>query len=703
MIERIRGSWSRRRIGGGRRRGRPRRARAAPGVQRWASDAALLVALLCILAGILLALAARQPARVWFALGAEPTGVLLDGFYGAERATGAPYRWAKPRAAISVPIDGPALYRVTLVMQDAPSAPSQREVGIRVNGEPMSPIALSSAPRDYTLLYRIKPQWGTTRDLTRLEVTLSTTAFVPPGDNRSLGPLVASMRVEPVAAPGPWRPDVLLPNALLLAVLYLALRFAGASTTLTALTAAAFVSGLGLLALVLPVTALLLAYEAVNYTWGFAGTLVALAVLPVIARFPGPEERHSSPREPGSASGGSAACDYDTKATRPRLLTREGLLWSVGVFAVLRVGFSLVALGLATFTRLPPPCDFERTAGLWAALPPLHERGAAFRWLGVWQRWDACWYAHIATSGYLPGESSTAFFPLYPLLARLAGGLVGGGPTLGGLLVSSLAFIAAGVGIYRLVGTDFGRGTARRALVYLAIFPVSFFFFAPFTEALFFASAVWSLGAARRGQWALAATAGLLAGLTRAQGSLLFLPVAWEVARQWRSGGVTGGKHPKWAILAPLAPPLGLIAFALYGNVVVGASPFQAQATWRYTLHAPWTVVQLSWHYLRARGDAIEAFNLACFASAALILARGARRLPASYTLYAAPQLLVIGTRVNFSPLMATSRYVLVLFPLFVILALGAGAHAWRPRWMIGSVLLLLVFVTAFITGTFVA
>ncbi len=122
----------------------------------------------------------------------------------------------------------------------------------------------------------------------------------------------------------------------------------------------------------------------------------------------------------------------------------------------------------------------------------------------------------------------------------------------------------------------------------------------------------------------------------------------------------------------------------------------------RFTLRASWAIVALSWRYARARGDAIEALNLALFLLFSLLLVLGLRRLPPSYALYAAPQLLLIGTRTNFSPLMATSRYVLVLFPAFVVLAMLARRRS-HYSWLMVSLLLLGFVLFVFLSGSFVA
>jgi hypothetical protein len=301
-----------------------------------------------------------------------------------------------------------------------------------------------------------------------------------------------------------------------------------------------------------------------------------------------------------------------------------------------------------------------------------------------------------------------------PLLGNLA---------LGGLLVSGAAYIAAIAGLYRLVSADFDREVAQRAVLYLSLFPAAFFLFAPFTEALFLALAVWTLVAARRGAWGWAALAGFLAALTRTQGCLLALPLAWEGWRQWRAGRdrigsvPADGKSwpPPWRqlragrgrfgrALAPLAPLGGLAAFTAYTKAVVGLTPFQAQdEKWLSAFNAPWTVVALSWQHVRRYGDAIQGLNLAVLLLFSVLLVVGLWRLPATYSLYAVPQLLLLETRTLSTWLASTTRLVLVIFPAFVCLALLGRRRGVHAAWLVVSLWLLAILFYAFLSDVFVA
>jgi len=54
----------------------------------------------------------------------------------------------------------------------------------------------------------------------------------------------------------------------------------------------------------------------------------------------------------------------------------------------------------------------------------------------MWSRWDGSWFVGIARDGYVEPEDSAAFFPLYPMLVRGLGTLLGDHYVLAGVLVS---------------------------------------------------------------------------------------------------------------------------------------------------------------------------------------------------------------------------------------------------------------------------
>jgi hypothetical protein len=389
---------------------------------------------------------------------------------------------------------------------------------------------------------------------------------------------------------------------------------------------------------------------------------------------------------------------------------RAALRDAIGIFVSLRLVFGLFALYLWATAALPGPCHFEVARNGWQTIPPLADDGAAFPLVGVWQRWDACWYTKIATYGYETGEQSTNFWPLFPLLTGIAGRLLLSSMALGGLLVSGVAYVAAMTGLRRLVSVDLDDETAASAVIAISVFPTAFFFFAPFTESLFLALAVWSILGARRRLWLLAGLAALLAALTRIQGVFLVLPLAWEAFEAWRAADrrpSAGGRSSLDAILpgaaAACAPIAGFVGFLVFSAVVAGETPLDTQGAWGGTdFHPPWEVAAASWDWAVSHHDPLQAFNLFSLVLFAVVSVVGIRRIPISYSLFAIPQIALLAVRIQPTPLTSTARYLLVVFPVFVILALVKDRWL-RFAWVVGSLMLLALLLEMFLQGGYVA
>ncbi len=647
--------------------------------------------------------------------------VRLRGFYGLERNAEYAFRWSEPTAALTVPINVPTAYRLTLTVLGQTTPGPARDLTVQINDAPPQTVQLTAALRDYTFDYRAERGAFGAGDQPTLMVALVTDPLLPPGDKRELGALVAGIALAPLQPPTPWQPWLLFPNLALLVSSYSVARATGMRVAVATGLAVALLVAITLLALRAGAAAVLLAYQPATHPDWFVGLLLLHGVALLVARV------LFGPRVPIPPS---AAPTITPRARLAHLATnlqswprswpqswpttirhgwREalagGLGLAVGLFVTTRAALSLAAFAANRALLTAKPCT-------WRGEEPLAPDGIAAPLLGVWQRADACWYEKVAAVGYRPGDPAVAFFPLYPLLMRLASQpfadtsmALGARLTLSGLIVSGIAYIVALTGVYRLVRRDFDIGVARRTVLILALFPSAFFFFAPFTEALFLALVVWTLAFARRSLWWAAGVTALLASLTKTQGFLLALPLAWEIYFQWRGTPPEQRRNPGPAILTPLLPLYGLLAFLLYSRTFTGWTSFQAQSSqWGQTETTPWSVLAHSWRYILREGDGVEALTLGLFIFVVALLIGGLRRLPPAYLLYAVPQLLPILTRQTYvTPLTSTSRYLLVFFPAFVVLALlGRRRWLWYP-WLILSVLLLAWLFAKFLQKDFVA
>ena len=286
-------------------------------------------------------------------------------------------------------------------------------------------------------------------------------------------------------------------------------------------------------------------------------------------------------------------------------------------------------------------------------------------------RGDSGWYTQIARHGYdrAPFEAQQphnwVFFPLYPFLLRAAGAVTGN-YLIAGALISNAFFFIALVLLHKLVAAlGYDSPTADRALFYTAMFPVSYFFSLPFTEALFLCLNVAAFFAAARDRWCAAGVFGGFASATRLAGVVLVPALAL-----FRSGNA--GAIREWRRLLCLALiPCGLLAFILFLWRTTGdpLAFVHAQTTWRRS--GGFFLLTL-YDYIRHPLNVIEPWNfrLLNFAAAVLALATAffwARRRCWPFAIFT---FLAIVLPLSSMTLQATTRYVAVIFPVFIALAI---------------------------------
>jgi Mannosyltransferase (PIG-V) len=334
-------------------------------------------------------------------------------------------------------------------------------------------------------------------------------------------------------------------------------------------------------------------------------------------------------------------------------------------------------------------------------------------------RWDAVWYLRVAETGYGESEARAAFFPLYPLLVRALATPFGASPAallLAAYAVALGAFLAALTLLHRLVSLELGRQLAHPTLLLLAVFPAALYFGAPYAESLFLLLSVGAFYAARTGRWAWAGACAAGAAATRNSGVLLMLPLAllWWSSRERRP------RDGAWILLAPL----GLAAFALYLGVAEGDALRFAHAheAWYRELKGPlagaWDGLVAAFdgvrqiasnqrevvYFDKAGGDPIRvaAVNLILFSSLVFGVAACVgvfRRLPPAYGAWVAVGLLLpLSEPVTPEPLMSLPRFLAVLFPIFMWLALWCEEREATARVASVSAIGLGLFTAEFAT-----
>jgi len=219
-----------------------------------------------------------------------------------------------------------------------------------------------------------------------------------------------------------------------------------------------------------------------------------------------------------------------------RYLPDPSIRYAVIIFAVSRLFFTVWAIVVLTLIRQPQTPN----EGLRPYLgQPILIEGAAGILLGPWQRFDALHYMRIADQAYETEEDSV-FPPLFPVSIAWAGRLFRPfmsepqGNLLAAILISNAAFFGTLVLLYRVCVEELIKGSPLRVIVFLSIFPTSFFLLAAYSESLFILLTLGSILSARRGSFWIAGALGMLAALTRLTGIILILPLAYEYMNQRR-------------------------------------------------------------------------------------------------------------------------------------------------------------------------
>ncbi|MCL5265381.1 MAG: glycosyltransferase family 39 protein [Chloroflexi bacterium] len=310
--------------------------------------------------------------------------------------------------------------------------------------------------------------------------------------------------------------------------------------------------------------------------------------------------------------------------------------------------------------------------------------------LAPWQHWDGLWYLKIAAQGYDYWDHSLAFFPFYPLVVRIVGSLLHGNYLMAAVVVSVASYLVALVYLYKLARQEFDEGIARRSIIYLAIFPTAFFFMAVYTESLFLALTVAAFYYARRKRWVLVGILGMVASLTRSTGLLLVIPLLVEYLQQ-RQFNL---REVRADILSILVVPAGTALYVVYNLLSFGRPTafLEAQDHWERALAVPWQALLDSWAlattdpfvplvtpndgsilyqvlYLSNQPSG-HVYNLVFFALGFALMLIALKTLRPVYGLYALLSLaLPLFDPSGMAPLLSMPRFVLVVFPLFFVLA----------------------------------
>jgi len=333
------------------------------------------------------------------------------------------------------------------------------------------------------------------------------------------------------------------------------------------------------------------------------------------------------------------------------------------------------------------------------------------RYLGIspWANFDGIPYLSIASQGYV---NEARFFPLYPLIIKVIVFIARLPITpyiyfVTGFLLSNIAFLITVLVLYKLLRLDYSHKISLLSILFLLLFPASFFFGSVYSESIFLLLTVLSFYFARKRKWLLAIAIAMFLPVTRSVGIVILPALFVEWLLQQKEKNV-----PSFSILLLLfIIPIGLIEYAIYNFLKWGNALYFIQAQtelgnsrstgivlipqtlFRYAkilLTVP--ITQYVWH--------IALLELAVFIFGAILLYFAyAKKIRLSYFVFSLLAFLIPTSTGTFTGL---PRYVIVLFPLFAALALVKNKTV-KIIYCVISIILSIALLMLFARGYYIS
>ncbi len=344
--------------------------------------------------------------------------------------------------------------------------------------------------------------------------------------------------------------------------------------------------------------------------------------------------------------------------------------------------------------------------------------------LWSWANFDGEHYLFIATSGYQPFKYF--FFPLYPILIRWFSSFFGQSfisYLYSGLLISHISLFVGLIALVKLIKMDFGKDILISTLILIFVFPTSFYFASVYTESLFFALVNLFFYFLCRKKWFIASLLGALSSATRVVGVSLSLVFLVEYFSQKRDKNF----KPWYGICLGILIVFGILFYMFYLNQRAN-DPFAflhslkevygeqrsssivllPQVFYRYIFKV---LPNINYSFFPAvftgwlefiTGFIFAVFCVLGFLASFNMLDKDYSRFRLSYSFYMFLGYIIPTLSGSFSSL---PRYVLVLFPFFILLSLIIKRFPKFFKFLIFSTLFLLLWISTmlFARGYFVS
>lgn len=293
--------------------------------------------------------------------------------------------------------------------------------------------------------------------------------------------------------------------------------------------------------------------------------------------------------------------------------------------------------------------------------------------------WDGGHYIGIANNNYSV-KFQHAFFPLYPLMIRFLG-IITNNLNFAALAISFVSLFLFVNLFYEYLKEEFDKSVATKTIIAFLFFPMSFYLITAHTESLFLLFTVGTFYFTKKNNLVLATLFAALASATRLIGVAVVVSFFLEL---YLTKKLT---RKNWYVLFA---PSGFLLYCLYLWFQTGDPLYfiTAEKTWSRTITFPWDAIWNVMLALSIPGYIKQNYNTFldfCFTIFGIFMViRVIRTLQPSFALYS---LICIILPLLTPTLASMPRYLLPIFPIFIVMGRVKNKFIWALYLMVGGYL----------------
>jgi len=240
------------------------------------------------------------------------------------------------------------------------------------------------------------------------------------------------------------------------------------------------------------------------------------------------------------------------------MFTRYINLITLSSLLIVRYSIFILTLVFA-YVYIPFSSDFT-----YLSIP---EAEHLSRWVSLWANFDGEHYLHIAREGY--HDIDRAFFPLFPHIIRFLHQVTGINSLIIGFVFNQIIFCISICVLLHLLKKFFKVKKPMLFILFMLLYPTSFYYSAVYTESLFLFCTLLSLLFLYENKVILFSIMAICTSLTRIQGAFILIPAFFSFYI-FGDSFISNIKRIVRSHLYICAPLIGLAVYMFYLYKVTG-------------------------------------------------------------------------------------------------------------------------------------